>query len=413
MNLLKELVRDTLLRTTGGEIWEDYETKQEKKELSTEISEKKLETKEVPKQGRYLGKQETVTQPEVEGFIFEKEEILKAPVVEQVIKPREIIEIQPVITREREQTEVHEVVQPLHQREILPAVVEEKQLPAVEGEIVESSENFEKEYNETTQKFKSSVTVEDLKKERVEKKPIVQEVFHKKVIEEIQPVVHKETVVPHVIRETLPIRERIIEAPKLYQEEFADRPNWSEQLTESGEAIDVESTTKAPIFDEVILPKEIIEVQPVITREREQTEVHEVIKPIREQEILPAVIETKELPPITKETVVESGELFEKEYLESQQQFKSNVEVEKVEEQRILRKPIVQEIIHKKVIEEIQPVIHKETVVPHVVKEFLPIHEKIVEAPKFFREELEERDLGTVIIGQTALSPELETKRLA
>jgi len=117
--------------------------------------------------------------------------------------------------------------------------------------------------------------------------------------------------------------------------------------------------------------------------------------------------------PSQKKTVVESGELFEKEYLQSLQQFKSNVEVEKVEEQRILRKPIVQEIIHKRVIEEIQPVIHKETVVPHVVKEFLPIHEKIVEAPKFFREELEERDLGTVIIGQTALSPELETKRLA
>jgi len=219
--------------------------------------------------------------------------------------------------------------------------------------------------------------------------------------------------VPHVLKETLPIHEKIVEAPKLVQEEFENRPNWSEQRTESGEAVQVETLTKAPVLEEVIKPKEIIEIQPVITREREQTEVHEVIKPIKEQEVLPPIVEEEVLPEIEKEEQVESEEAFEKEYLQATEQFKSSLSIEKTEQQRILRKPIIQEVVHKKIIEEIQPVIHKETVVPHIVKEILPIHEKVIEAPKLFQEELEEEDLGTVFIGMSALTPDLVAKKVA
>jgi len=382
MNILKELVKDTLLGTE----WDSDE-----KSLATTGLEKNEDSE----------------------LIVEKTEILKAPIVEQVIKPKELTEVQPVITREREQTEVHEVIQPLHQKEILPATLEEKQLPGIEGEIVEERGSFEKEYNETTQKWKSSVIVEDLQKERFVRKPIVKEIVHKKVIEEIQPFIHKEVLAPHLIKETQPIHERIVEAPRLFQEEFDDRPNWKGARTESGEAVEVQTLTKAPILEEVIRPKEIIEIQPLITREREQTEVHELVQPIREQEILPPVVESQVLPDIERDVVVESGESFGREYNEVTEQFKSSVEVGAVEKQRVLRKPIIQEVIHKRIIEEIQPVIHRETIVPHIVKEILPIHEKIIEAPTLIQQELEEKDLGTVLVGLSTLSPDLQFKKVA
>jgi len=343
---------------------------------------------------------------ELDAEIIEKTEILRVPVIEQVIKPRELIEVQPVVVREREQTEVHEVVQPIHEREVLPPVIDTQELPTVEGEIVESHEEFEKEYNEVTEKFKSSVQVEDVHKERIVNKPIVQEVVHKKMIEEIQPVIHKETVVPHILREKVPIHEHIVEAPKLIQENMEQH---LEMHKGEEQCEKLETVTRQPIFEEVIKPSEVIEVQPVITRERDVTEVHEVIQPVQAREVLPPVIEEKELPMLERETQAESTEAFEKEYRESMSELQSSVEVEKVQRERVVLTPIVQEVLHKKILEEIQPVIHKETVVPHIVREVLPIHERIVEAPKLFREELEEKDLGTTFVGLETDTSELET----
>lgn len=128
-------------------------------------------------------------------------------------------------------------------------------------------------------------------------------------------------------------------------------------------------------------------------REREQTEVHQVTKPSVYREVLPAVTEEKELPMLERGVVRESMENFEREYLDTRAH--STVEVEDAKVERVLNQPIVQEVIHKRVIEEVQPVIHRETIVPHIIKEFLPIHEKIIEAPTLYREELEETDLGT------------------
>jgi hypothetical protein len=321
------------------------------------------------------------------------------------------VEVQPLVLREREQTEVHEVVQPLHEREVLPPVIDTKELPVIEGEVVQDQSQFEQEYNEVTEKFKSSVNVEDVHRERIVNKPIVQEVIHKKVIEEIQPVIHKETVVPHVLRERQPIHEHIVEAPKLLQEDMEHHLESHKNFETEG--VLVETLTKPPIFEEVIKPKEITEVQPLITRERDVTEVHEVIQPIQAREVLPPVVEEKELPMLEKETLRESEEEFQREYELTTESFKNSVEVENVQRERILKKPIIQEIVHKKVIEEIQPVIHKETLVPHIVREVLPIHEKIVEAPKLYREELEEKDLGITFVGlgNSPVSPDIDVKK--
>jgi len=298
---------------------------------------------------------------------------------------------------EREQTEVHEVLQPIRQREILPTVTDEIELPLLDKEEVrESSEEFQKQYKEMTGDFKSSVSVEKAKYTKEVKAPIVTERIHKKVIEEIQPIIYKETVAPHLIKETQPVKEKIVEAPRLFKEDYSNKLDL-EALKKEG--VDVDSFTKKTITEETIKPIERVEVQPMVNLEREQTEVHEVIQPFSQKEILPETVEERLLPMVEKEEVFESDERFIREYEQLSNKLQSTVEVAKTEHMRTIKTPIVNEIIHKKVIEEIQPVIHKETVVTHLIKETLPIHERLVEAPKLVLEELPEKDLGTVFLG--------------
>jgi len=212
-----------------------------------------------------------------------------------------------------------------------------------------------------------------------------------------------------VLKEKQPIHEHVVEAPKLVQENMEQYMKSRKNLKAEGAAF--ETITKTAVIEEVIKPRELTEVQPIITREREVTEVHEVVQPIQSREILPPVIEEKELPVVERETQRESSAEFLKEYQETSLQ--SSVEVENVQRERIVKKPIIQEVVHKRIVEEIQPVIHKETLVPHIVREVLPIHEKIIEAPKLFREELEEKDMGVTFIGlgNAPVSEDIEVKK--
>jgi len=318
-----------------------------------------------------------------------------------------------VVLLEREQTEVHEVIQPFKQREVLPTVVDERQLPLLEKEEVrESADKFQQEYKETVEAFKSSVTVDKVRHEKEIKKPIVSEKIHKKVIEEIQPVIYKETIAPHLVKETQPVKERIVEAPKLFKEDYSHKPDL-EALRKEG--VEVDSFTKKSILEETIKPIQRIEVQPIVNLEREQTEIHEVIQPINEREVLPETVEERLLPTLEKEEVRESEEYFKKEYQALSEKFKSSVNVDKVEHVKVVKAPVINEVIHKKVIEEIQPVIHRETIVPHLIKETMPIHERLVEAPVLIQEVLPERDLGTTFLGgdQEFERSSLEAKKVS
>jgi len=340
-----------------------------------------------------------------------KEVILKEEVIQQSIKPIEKVEVQPVIQLERELTEVHEVIQPMKETEILPTKYEEETLETIEKEeIRESDVEFKKQYAKVTEGLKSTVNVEQLRKERLVKAPIVQETIHKKVIEEIQPVIHKETIIPKLIQEVQPIHERIVEAPVLVQQDFENKTDL-EELKKEG--VEVESIGKKPIIEDTLKPIETVEVQPVINLEREQTEIHSVVMPLREKEILPTTYEERVLPTVEKEAVVESGEKFEEQYLQLAEQYHSTVNVETVEHVRIVKAPIVQEIIHKKIIEEIQPIIQKETIVPHVIREILPVHERLVEAPILVKEVLPEKDLGITLIEEGLDRTVLDVKKVA
>jgi hypothetical protein len=55
-------------------------------------------------------------------------------------------------------------------------------------------------------------------REFVNKAPIIEEHVSKKIIEEVQPVLYRETVAPVLIEETQPIYERVVEAPVIVEE---------------------------------------------------------------------------------------------------------------------------------------------------------------------------------------------------
>jgi len=175
------------------------------------------------------------------------------------------------------------------------------------------------------------------------------------------------------------------------------------------EPVNKVSVAKEAVIQEHIHPVEKIEVQPVLHRERQQMEVHQVVQPINEREVLPAVIQEKELPAQYIGDFVESDEASKREYALGATKYESTVEVDGVRRIRIVKEPIVEEVIRKTIIEEIQPVIHKETIAPVVIKETLPLYEKVVEAPVIVQEERSQLDMGLKLPEEKNLPLDSET----
>jgi len=147
------------------------------------------------------------------------EKVERPTIVKETILPQEKIEVQPVIHREREQLEVHEVVQPFKERDIAPTVVRQATLPAeMRAEVRESDTAFQTSYREASTRYVPEVHTEAVRREFVNKPAIVEEHVHKKIVEEIQPVLYKETITPVIIQETQPIYEKVIETPRIVEE---------------------------------------------------------------------------------------------------------------------------------------------------------------------------------------------------
>jgi hypothetical protein len=160
----------------------------------------------------------TATSTRMEPTFLEKKE--RAPVIQETVLPEERVEIQPIIHREREQLEVHQVVQPMREKDIVATEVRTLVRPAeTRQEIRESDLEFQRKYQDEVLRYKSGLNVQPVKHERFEKPPIIEEVIRKKVIEEVQPIIYRETIRPVIIQETLPIYEKIVEAPRMFVQE--------------------------------------------------------------------------------------------------------------------------------------------------------------------------------------------------
>jgi len=147
------------------------------------------------------------------------EKVERPLIVHETFMPQEKIEVQPVIHREREQLEVHEVIQPMHERDIAPTNVRSATLPAqIKADVRESDANFQTQYRAASTRFAPEVETLGVQREFVNKAPILEEHISRKIIEEVQPVLYRETITPTLIEETQPVYERIVEAPIMYEE---------------------------------------------------------------------------------------------------------------------------------------------------------------------------------------------------
>jgi hypothetical protein len=145
----------------------------------------------------------------------------KPAVIQEVMHRSVVEEVQPIIQREREQTEIHQIIAPLYQREDRPAIVTERCLPAETRPVI-----FNAPTQEFQQQYESALpraAVQEIPSEpqRQVLPPIIKEVIKKNIVEEIHPVLHKQIYQPEIIKQTLPIYEKIVEPPILVREERA------------------------------------------------------------------------------------------------------------------------------------------------------------------------------------------------
>jgi hypothetical protein len=140
--------------------------------------------------------------------------ITKPAVIHETILGKEKQIVQPIIHREREQTEIHQLTQPFFQREVRPTMETSTMLPA---EIRPVIDNTPRELP-VEEGPRGSVQIAPVQRELFQQQPIVEEVVHKKVIEEITPILQKEVIQPRVVHHVQPIFEKVIEAPVVIQE---------------------------------------------------------------------------------------------------------------------------------------------------------------------------------------------------
>lgn len=159
-------------------------------------------------------KVESVTQPTV----VEKE--VEAPVIKEKVVPKVNEVVQPVIYREKEQTEVKHVTQPLYNKDVLPTKLVQAELPTTiaPDTIAKPSAADVAKYQKAHSRDVSSSTVTEPQTERTVLPPIVKETVTPLVHEEIQPVIYQETIQPILITETKPIFHRVVEAPRVVEE---------------------------------------------------------------------------------------------------------------------------------------------------------------------------------------------------
>lgn len=137
----------------------------------------------------------------------------KNVVVHEHIHPVEKEEIQPIIYREREQMDIKQITQQLHETQIQPTLIQQRELaPQYREAVVERSAPIQENVVLPTTTLDATVRSVQVNA------PIVNETIKKTVIEEIQPVLERDVFQPVIVQQTQPIYEKVIEAPSVYRE---------------------------------------------------------------------------------------------------------------------------------------------------------------------------------------------------
>jgi len=176
---------------------------------------------------------------------------------------------------------------------------------------------------------------------------------------------------------------------RMYSQHVSGPVNWSNIMLPAV----VEVRERAPVVQEVIKPGLREEIQPVIHRQREQLEIREEIQPIYEKSVRGTIVENRSLPAEIRPDVRMGAMPI------LQEGPRGSVVVQAEHREAFVKPPLVEETIHKKIIEEVQPVIHREVIAPRVIHETKPIFEKVIEAPVVSYTTLPAR-----FVGQSAIS---------
>jgi hypothetical protein len=171
---------------------------------------------------------------------------------------------------------------------------------------------------------------------------------------------------------------------KMVMETTVTKENVRPKVVKEGETYTKEVECQPQKEIERIREVEIERVQPVVHVDREQTEVRQVVQPILEKEVRPTLI-TKTAKEVELGTRQEKASgvptSLEGRSLGNAPTIQSKTEFLGVEKRREEFNPIVQETVHKKIIEQVTPVVEREVVIPHVIEQTKHIHETVQEKP--------------------------------
>jgi len=158
------------------------------------------------------------------------------------------------------------------------------------------------------------------------------------------------------------------------------------KVVESNKVVDQREVVieKAPVVHEIFRTQIVEEIQPVIHREIEQPEIHRVVQPVFEKKVEETDVKEVKMESQYKEAVITkpSADFIAK---RSQPQGENTIDFQATKTV-IEKQPIIYEHKVKTIIEEVQPVIHREVVKPELIKERIDIYEKYVEAPIYVEE---------------------------
>lgn len=124
---------------------------------------------------------------------------------------------------DREQTEVRQVVQPVVEKEVRPTQVTKTAKEVELGTRAEQATGVPTPLEHgrsmgAAPKVESRREFLGTEKHLEEKQPVVKERVHKKVIEEVKPVVERDVVIPHVTEQTKNVHETVKEKPVVTHE---------------------------------------------------------------------------------------------------------------------------------------------------------------------------------------------------
>jgi len=147
--------------------------------------------------------------------VFERREL--PPTIHEVIRPIKKEIVQPVIFRDIDRLEIQQVKQPIFERDVRPLQVQQvENAPiAAPNQMFDMSMELRSNYNLLHMDQSRVEQMPDVLDVAGGQQPYMVETLHPKVIEEVKPVIHREVIIPSLLKVIQPYYEKIIEAPTM------------------------------------------------------------------------------------------------------------------------------------------------------------------------------------------------------